>query len=252
MSRSAESTVPDDQFHLAGAWNFRDTGGLRTTDGSRTRSGVLFRSSALTHLTDDGRRALTDLGVTDVFDFRGEAEVRRLGSDRTPASVRVHAVPYIPTEAAPHERTTRAATAREYLDGAYRAFPTLPGARIAIRSVVDAVSGGSAVLAHCAAGKDRAGWTVATVLRAAGVVEDDIVADYLRSAAAVDPLRQHIVDHADVSADDLDDDLLGVREEYYRAGLDAMTAAHGSFEGYLDWLGIDADSVAALRRALVS
>jgi protein-tyrosine phosphatase len=240
------------QFHLHGAWNFRDTGGLRTSDGGRTRSGLLFRASALTHLSDEGRATLAGLGVSDVFDLRGDAEVTRWGSDRAPDTVTVHRVPYIAAERdAPHERGVPATTARGYLDGAYRAFPTLPGARVAIRSVVEALSSGTSSLVHCAAGKDRAGWTVATVLRAAGVVEEDIVADYLRSNAAVAPLRRHILDHDEVAPADLDDDLLGVREEYYRAGLEAMTTAHGSFDNYLDWLGLDHDAVTRLRNALV-
>lgn len=252
-------TAPDDrdQFHLEGAWNFRDLGGLRTRDGSVTRGGVLLRSSALTHLTDAGQRTLGDLGVAHVFDFRSSAEVRRYGSDRAPDGIRVHAVPYAlertDADAAPDDGPQRPSSAREYLDTAYRAFPTLPGARIAIASVIDVVATGSSpALVHCAAGKDRAGWTVATVLRAAGVAEEDILADYLRSNDAVDPLRRHIETHSDEPPTELPVDLLGVREEYYRAGWEAMTLAHGSFEGYLDWLGIGRDTLDALRTVLVA
>ncbi|MGB7361991.1 MAG: tyrosine-protein phosphatase [Rhodococcus sp. (in: high G+C Gram-positive bacteria)] len=259
---SAPDAYRPDQFALSGAWNFRDVGGMRTVDGSRTRSGVLYRSSALTHLTDAGRADLTGFGVQHVFDLRSAAELQRDGSDRTPDSVSVHGVPYaLPAadavdpvraaENAPHERQDRATSAREYMSESYRGFPTLPGARIAIASVIGTIaSSGSSVLVHCAAGKDRAGWTVATVLRAAGVAEDDIVADYLRSNDAIEPLRRHILDHID-DAGDLDDDLLGVHEEYYRGGLESMHSTYGSFENYLDWLGIDSDTVAGLRRALI-
>lgn len=251
------SPTEPDQFRLSGAWNFRDLGGLRTADGSVTRTGAVFRSSELTRLTESGRAELDRLGVRDVFDFRGTAEVERYGSDQVAESVTVHAVPFvnvpvIGADAAPHEPDRRVFDARGYLTDTYRAFPTLDGARIAVASVLRAVATSETpVLLHCAAGKDRAGWTAATVLRTAGVVDDDILADYLVSNSAVEPLRRHVLDHG-APADKLDDDLLGVREEYYRAGLDAMTEAHGSFDNYLDALGIDADVVAGVRRSLVT
>ncbi len=251
---------------LDGAWNVRDVGGLRTGDGGTTRPGVLLRSSELTRLTDAGRVGLDRLGVRDVFDFRGRPEVDRFGADRTPPSVRVHAVPFVdevvvepdpaessPTDSstAPHEPDRRVTDARGYLLDTYRAFPTRPGARIAVGSVLRAIAAGEGtVLVHCAAGKDRAGWTVATVLRAAGVTDEDILTDYLRSNDAVGALRNHVLSHG-VPPEHIADDLLGVREEYLRAGLDAVDAAHGSFENYLDRLGADADLLTALRRTLI-
>ncbi|WP_315773346.1 tyrosine-protein phosphatase [Rhodococcoides kroppenstedtii] len=265
---------------LHGAWNVRDVGGLRTDDGGTTRPGVLLRSSELTRLTDAGRAGLDRLGVRDVFDFRGRPEVERFGSDRTPPTVRVHAVPFVDavvvepdtgpapaestaapaesaaapaeSDSAPHEPDRRVTDARGYLLDTYRAFPTRPGARVAVGSVLRTIAAGEGtVLVHCAAGKDRAGWTVATVLRAAGVTDSDILADYLRSNDAVSALRDHVLSHG-VPPEHIADDLLGVREEYLRAGLDAVDAAHGSFDNYLDWLGADADLLAALRRTLIA
>ena len=61
------------------------------------------------------------------------------------------------------------------------------------------------MLAHCFAGKDRTGFTVALVLEAAGVDRDAIVADFLRSNAAVPQLRERILEsirhRADVESD---------------------------------------------------
>ncbi|MFC7959542.1 tyrosine-protein phosphatase [Rhodococcoides kroppenstedtii] len=258
---------------LDGAWNVRDIGGLRTDDGGTTRPAVLLRSSELTRLTDAGRAGLDRLGVRDVFDFRGRPEVERFGSDRTPPTVRVHAVPFVDavvvepdtgpapaestaapaeSDSAPHEPDRRVTDARGYLLDTYRAFPTRPGARVAVGSVLRTIAAGEGtVLVHCAAGKDRAGWTVATVLRAAGVTDSDILADYLRSNDAVSALRDHVLSHG-VPPEHIADDLLGVREEYLRAGLDAVDAAHGSFDNYLGWLGADADLLAALRRTLIA
>ncbi|GGF97711.1 putative phosphotyrosine protein phosphatase [Rhodococcoides trifolii] len=245
------------QFLLSGAWNYRDVGGLRTTDGGIVRSGVLHRASALRRLDDDGRAALADLGITDVFDLRGDAEVEREGADLTPESVRVHARPYwnYRGETAPHEAPSvpDEATAIEHMLTSYTRFPSLDGARDAIRSVVETiVAGEGGVLVHCAAGKDRAGWTVATVLRAAGVTEEDVLADYLRSNDAIDPLRRDVASiWGDTQYAKLTDAMLGVREDYYRAAMAEVNRLHGSFEGYLDALGIDGGTTAKLRSVLV-
>jgi len=84
------------------------------------------------------------------------------------------------------------------------------------------------VLAHCFAGKDRTGFTIAVVLEAAGVDRDAIMADYLASNAAVPQLRAHIVetirarmsatpDIAEVAEARLTDAVLGVQEAYLDA-----------------------------------
>jgi len=117
------------------------------------------------------------------------------------------------------------------------------------------------VLAHCFAGKDRTGFTIAVVLEAAGVDRDAIMADYLASNAAVPQLRAHIVetirarmsatpDVAEVAEARLTDAVLGVQEAYLDAAHIAIVEDFGSFDGYLDASGVTADDIAKLRVAL--
>ena len=75
----------------------------------------------------------------------------------------------------------------------YQRFPTLAGAQRAVRQGHFAARPtGRPVITHCFAGKDRTGFTVATVLEAVGVDRDAIMADFLRSNDAVPQLRdQH-------------------------------------------------------------
>nr|WP_296765859.1 tyrosine-protein phosphatase [Rhodococcus sp. (in: high G+C Gram-positive bacteria)] len=248
------------QYRLSGAWNFRDVGGAATTDGQRIRRGVLFRSSELSHLDDAGRSELATLGIRRVFDLRGESEIRRSGVDAVPADVTVVSVPYRdePGEKAPHEEFLSGGDDAQlrYMIGTYASFPSLAGASTAIRAVIDAVGrGDGASLVHCAAGKDRAGWTIATVLRAAGVTDEAIVADFLRSNDAIGPLRAHImaVWQSDTTGSPVDpsDALLGVAEAYYRTGLDAVTSTYGSFDGYLDAIGVTAEDLRRLKAELI-
>ncbi|MGV8875351.1 MAG: tyrosine-protein phosphatase [Rhodococcus sp. (in: high G+C Gram-positive bacteria)] len=244
-----------DQFTLDGAWNFRDLGGIRTTSGATVRPGVFYRASELSALSESGQRTVADLGIRTVFDFRGDSEAQRSGVDKVPDGVQSISVPYenVRGERAPHEAPIHDEQSQvDYMMRAYASFPTLDGASHAIKRVVDALTErGGGVLVHCAAGKDRAGWTVATVLRAAGVGEDDILEDYLRSNDAVEPLLAH-VRRTWAGAADADtlptEAMLGVRKSYLEHGLAAMESTHGSFEGYLSHLGIDRD----LRRRLTA
>nr|WP_314141974.1 tyrosine-protein phosphatase [uncultured Rhodococcus sp.] len=246
-----------DQFALDGAWNFRDLGGARTTDGATVRPGLFYRASELSALTEHGRRTVAELGIRTVFDFRGDAEAERSGVDLVPDGVESISVPYenlkgerAPHEAAPiHDEQSQV----DYMMRAYASFSTLDGASHAIKRVVDEIverRGG--VLVHCAAGKDRAGWTVATVLRAAGVSDEDIVSDYLRSNDAMEPLLAHVRRTWAGLGDALPTEaILGVRESYLEHGLEVMTRSHGSFEGYLSYLGIDRELRQRLTASLV-
>ena len=70
---------------IEGSFNFRDTGGMPLTSGGATRSGVLYRSDALSGLTPAGLEqvAATDIGV--IVDFRTPME-RMMAPDRLPAT----------------------------------------------------------------------------------------------------------------------------------------------------------------------
>ncbi|MDJ0362799.1 tyrosine-protein phosphatase [Rhodococcus sp. H29-C3] len=249
------------QFRLSGAWNFRDVGGARTEDGRAVRSGVLFRSSELSRLNERGRTEIRRLGVTTVFDLRGEAEIARSGADRLPGGVHLRNTPYRNhrSASAPHEGG--ASRGEDDQIGSmlrtYSSYSSLEGAYTAIREIVTALAAGEGpILVHCAAGKDRAGWSVATVLRAVGVSDADIVADFLRSNSGIEPLRRHMQavwsTQGNENPIEPSDAMLGVREQYYRRGLETVDQVHGSFEGYLHAIGIGDAVLADLRGALLT
>ena len=170
---------------LQGAWNFRD---VADTTGV-LRPGRLFRSGELSELGDEGRDELRRLGVTDVADLRSRSEVLRHGPGLVPDGVEIHLLPIPdlppdevnPDGEAPHEHAFKrlledkpndepvSDAATRYMVEEYSRFPTYPGAREALHRVVNLLADGRTVLAHCFAGKDRTGFTIALVLEAAGV-----------------------------------------------------------------------------------
>jgi protein-tyrosine phosphatase len=267
---------------LSGAWNFRDV-----ADGATAvRPGRLFRSGELSRLDDDGRATLSQLGITDVADLRATREVARRGPGLVPDGVEIHLLPFpdlgddTPSDDdAPHETTFRRlfdgepgdsdeainATAVRYMTDEYTQFPTRNGAKQALHRVFTLLAAGRPVLTHCFAGKDRTGFVIATVLETIGVDRDTIVADYLRSNAAVPQLREHIYDMIQQRGDveltpevetfteaRLSDGVLGVRPEYLDAARRTIDKEFGSLQAYLRDAGISEADVDRLRGELLA
>ena len=265
---------------LQGAWNFRDV-----ADTTRAlRPGRLFRSGELSGLADEGRDELRRLGITDVADLRSRSEVLRHGPGLVPDGVDIHLLPIPdlapndvnPDDVAPHEHAFKrlfeekpdgesiSDAASRYMVEEYSRFPTYPGAREALHRMVTLLGDGRTMLAHCFAGKDRTGFTVALVLEAAGVDRDAIVADFLTSNQAVPLLRERILDtireRADVELTPelmsttearLSEEVLGVRAEYLDAARRTIDESFGSLDDYFRSAGITETDVHRLRNALL-
>ena len=138
-----------DQYHLSGAWNFRDVGALRTDDGREIRPGVLYRSSELCALDAGGQSNLRDLAITDVIDLRSQTEIAWNGPDVLPRGVTLHvaSVHDDGQQTAPHEPegVLTPELFEAALEHAYSRFPLLPTGQQALEytiRVVSAAAGG--------------------------------------------------------------------------------------------------------------
>lgn len=246
-------SIPNHADALPGTWNFRDIGGVPTPRGP-VRSGIVYRSAVLSQLADTGLSTLQTFGVTDVFDLRGPQEIARDGADRVPETVTITVAPFHPEdEALVHEVQEDAGprTQEDRVRAYYGAIPTLAPAQESVARILRTVADGSgSVLVHCAAGKDRTGWTIATLLTVVGANRDDVLADYLLSNAAIESLRVWMrAQYGDAFVADAG--VLGVHPSYLQAAWDAVEQNFGSFNGYLEAIGIDNDLVRRLRRRLV-
>ncbi|MEZ0365550.1 tyrosine-protein phosphatase [Mycobacterium sp. pUA109] len=267
-----------DVRELDGAWNFRDV-----ADATTIAPGWLFRSGELSELAEAGRTELRRLGITDVADLRSPREVERRGAGRVPDGVHIHLLPFPDladdhggNDESPHEHAFRrlmterpdaesiADTAARYMTEEYRRFPTLPGARRAVHRVITLLGAGHRVLAHCFAGKDRTGLTIAVVLEAVGIDRDAIMADYLRSNDAVPQLRSKILEMISERAGAgvtpevvtfsearLTDEVLGVRADYLDTARRAIDDNYGSMAGFLRAAEVTRTDLDRLRSALL-
>ncbi|MBF6327236.1 tyrosine-protein phosphatase [Nocardia transvalensis] len=227
-----------DHLLISGTFNYRDVGGLRTAAGAKVRSGVLLRSAHLCRLDADGHATLLELGVATVHDLRGPRETHYLGADVLPTGVRLEPTPFDSHigEKPPHEVVHD--DGRAEMLQVYASFPAMPEAGVALVAIAESlVRGDGAVLVHCAAGKDRTGWAIATLLRAVGVTEAEVLDDYMLSNAAIDALREDVSINSQGRAT-LPLDLLGVSPDYLAAGTESMHRIYGDLDGYLDAIGL--------------
>ena len=171
-------TAADRHLAWAACLNIRDLGGLRTQDGRLTKHGVLVRASMIGTLTDDGAAAMRSHGVRTVIDLRWPVEVEAQPSMFAKGA----AYRNVPVDADRNLALldhASAGTMRMQLE-------TLTQPSSGIRDAILAVAASDpAVVIHCQAGRDRTGIVTALVLTAAGVVDEDIEADYCASDEAL-------------------------------------------------------------------
>lgn len=246
MTQQVPSTEPE----LAGVRNFRDVGGLPTVDGRRVKQGVLFRSGHLAHATDEDAAFLSSLGLHTIFDFRNAADQRLEGPDVTLPGVRNVNLPLTdPADGAEFWQMVRDGNlddlraalaegqAANRMITSYRAIIT---ERTAEHSqVLHSLAEDSVpALMHCAAGKDRAGLSIAVTLLAVGVERDAIEADYLESNATH---RRYKVHRSSASKDAMSPEvmellspLFDARATYLTAAFEQVEQTWGSTDRYLE------------------
>jgi protein-tyrosine phosphatase len=247
--------------------NFRDVGGLKTVDGRMFRTGVLFRSDALSSLNAEDWVKLRGLGIQLVCDLRspGERQKRRL---RLPdAAIRGVNVPL-------HEQATQDGSRRKLLGFLFgktggERFREFSGAyyhhlafeqTARVREVITLLAGEQSLPAviHCTAGKDRTGFLVALVQWWVGVRHEDVMADYLRTNDYFAPRLEKVIQVmrvltlAQVSAERMRL-ILTAHPEFLEAVHGALVKRYGSVEGYLrDACGLEQDTLRRLKDRLLT
>ncbi|EPH42216.1 tyrosine-protein phosphatase [Streptomyces aurantiacus] len=264
MTQQVPSTEPE----LAGVRNFRDVGGLPTVDGRRVRHGVLFRSGHLAHATAADAAFLASLGLHTIFDFRNAADQRLEGPDVELPGVRNVNLPLTdPADGAEFWKMVRDGDldqlrgvlsdgkAAGRMTASYRTIikeRTAEHSRVLHALAEDSVP----ALMHCAAGKDRAGLSIAVALLAVGVEREAIETDYLESNAAH---RRYKVHRSSTSPDAMSPEvmellspLFDARAEYLAAAFETIELTWGDTDTYLArGLGVSKGTRERLRERLL-
>ncbi|WP_162248472.1 tyrosine-protein phosphatase [Microbacterium sp. Root61] len=264
---------------LDGTFNFRDLGGFPLTDGGTTRTGVFYRSDALSGLTAAGLAELSASDIGEIVDFRTAME-REMAPNRLPTDPVITVVEAPLMEGAVSGMAQEAAQSAAPTDdpdaaaaATVAALANLPAlgdlyvamlehgagtfaevARLVAASVDERPT---AVLVHCTAGKDRTGVATAVVLDAVGVERSAIVADYTATAAHLagpwaDRMFAMVTSMGLPITPALETLIAGSPPEAIEQALAWIEATHGGSAAYLQSGGLTDDELAALRRRLTA
>jgi protein-tyrosine phosphatase len=233
-------------------FNVRDLGGLPTVDGRSIRPGHLFRADGVHRLAADDLERARPLGLRTVVDLRTAGEIersRRFPVDEYP--VDWHHLPILERMWSDDDLVATTG-AVDFLRDRY--LDMLRSGASSIARIIELVAGGTPLLFHCAAGKDRTGVVAAILLDLAGVSHEEIADDYHATAGAM----AAFVDWLTVAHPEAMDSMTSQPPEYLEAPREAMEAflagvgdRFGSVEGYVTGLGVTPDAIEQLRTALV-
>jgi protein-tyrosine phosphatase len=163
-----------------GCVNVRDLGGLPLAGGGETAYRVVVRADWLPGLSEAGRQALVEYGVSLVVDLRPEREHGNDGLDPLPVPVVRQAMDPRPVPDAwdwPSMREAYLALADHYRAELAHALALLGDAE-------------PPAAIHCAGGRDRTGIACGMALWLAGAEPDAIAADHALSDESWGPHNQ--------------------------------------------------------------
>ncbi len=226
---------------IENAPNFRDLGGLKTTEGKTVAWGKLFRSGDMGKLTDSELAVIEKVNIKNVVDFRNEQELGQ-STDRYPNSYTMNRVwaNISPSNGQAmaafgklmSDPNASGAQAAEIFEGFYAKMPeNVKNYAPFFKTLLDTKES-EATLFHCTAGKDRTGFGSALILSVLGVPENVIVEEYylsnrytkyLAKAGMMSRLKPEI---AKV--------LAGVEPKYIQATLNTIKAQYGSVNNMLE------------------
>ena len=164
--------------------NFRDLGGLPTTDGRKVRSRVIYRSRQLLDIKGETVQDLLGrLGMRTLIDLRTESEMDKWGKyeDR-----HLNGINYINIQVMasgiPVDEALKESQGYDGIRYLYYHILKNEGGLFKEWFKVLSEEENLPVLIHCIAGKDRTGLFVALLLLSLAVHESDVKREYLLSA----------------------------------------------------------------------
>jgi len=167
--------------------NFRDVGGLKTTQGKTVKWGKIYRSDNLSQLRASEFDKFNDLQIKTVFDLRTPQEIEGK-EDHLPANVY-----YVHAPSVLDHGDLLSGMRSKVLNGElsdeesikimadfYRAIvaDNVPALKQLLQTILNS---DAPVLYHCSAGKDRTGITTALILSILKVDRQTIINEYLLS-----------------------------------------------------------------------
>ncbi|PCK21247.1 protein tyrosine phosphatase [Bacillus pumilus] len=225
--------------------NFREVGGLQTTDEMVIKQGMIYRSADLSRLTKQDILTFSKLGIQTVCDLRTSSE-RKSHPPKIKEHDKIVHIPMQPDSMMPSKWTmfrmltteAKSLSFTPIMKDLYQSM--LNERKEEIQQLFTLLSDEKnyPLMLHCTSGKDRTGFLSALIQLAAGVPMHTVLSEYMRSNEGVQMLvkRQErfvrMMSLYRVSKEQIQP-LLGVQQDYLEDVLKEMIDTYGSAEGYL-------------------
>ena len=159
-------------LELPGCLNLRELGGYTTSEGKQIKWRTLLRSDSLHSLPESSQKKLLDYGVKTIIDLRTPMEVN---SQKYPFRHSLE-IEYFNLPLVEDRKKLESIKQKTLFE--HNCF-FLEQCSSAIKEILEIIaSSQTAVLIHCAAGKDRTGIIIALLLALANVSVETIAKDY--------------------------------------------------------------------------
>lgn len=255
---------------LDGGRNFRDLGGYTTADGQQVRWGKMFRTGAMSGLTEQDYRLLDTLNIGTVVDFRTGPERANEPTRWQNPQTEILSWDYVMEMGAFADIFRQPGLTPDKVEQAMAAqYPALleqqqPHYQAMFDRLLTKDQG---LVFNCTAGKDRTGIAAALILTALGVDRQTVVEDFMLSetyyqqnpttfsagnheeainegamqdgamkeaaSAAGEPVAPHNPNPMAQLTPELIAPLMGVRESYINTTFDYMEHQAGSALAYI-------------------
>ncbi len=251
LDSSEQAMVSETQIAVVGQPNFRDLGGIITSDGMSVKWGKIYRSGELNQLTDGDKQYMASMKIDKLIDFRFEEEINK-APDNIPDGIDVVNLPV------KDSLFSRTVLTSWLLSSNKEGFDTLliHANRVFVTEFqnefsefLKSLESGPSLLFHCTHGKDRTGFATALFLSALGVDREKIIENYLESNTYLDTIIEQTI--AYVNSLGLNGELLRptleVKREYLENAFSIIDSQYGGMDKYLrNTLGVDVDRLKAM------
>ena len=229
-------------LQIAGCFNLRELGGYKTSDDKSIRWRTVLRGDSLHQLSSESQQAIIEYGIKTIIDLRTPWEVNKepYPLSKSP-EINYLNLPLLLEKDFPKLRAKKTLLEHNCFMLEERSLP--------IKQILETIANNqTAVIIHCAGGKDRTGIIIALLLGIANVPVANIAGDYALSEKYTKPLyakiRQQAIEEGFAN-------LLLSPPQIMLDTFDYLDKNYGSINGYLKAIDIDKVTIERLQTILI-